>query len=339
MDALALLCTLHADGPSTLKTLRQAGCATLESLESMEEERLSRLIGGPPAVARRFVREARHLRERLDPGPLDREESQMDGPLVETVDTVLAIQAPASRPEHPVPVGTADAGAAFPDPMADVLQAWRDRDAGDEEAQLTASGHAPDQASHEELPPRAVRARPEFEFGTEVVAAMRDLVSAVAPITTPAEGAAPRPVVPLADGLSALFEDRDQDLARRLAEEGIVDLAELADDDVLLLSQRFGFGYTRVLRIVQLARRAAAGPVAETEHPFGEGVLDAAREAVPKASLVKLSPSEVPRRPGRSILDLEWNREIRPSPRPSLHPPPKVEAPEPDRESAGGPFA
>ena len=32
MDALALLCTLHADGPTTLKRLRRSGCEDLSSL-------------------------------------------------------------------------------------------------------------------------------------------------------------------------------------------------------------------------------------------------------------------------------------------------------------------
>src|SRR5258705_4438939 len=72
MDAMALLCMLHADGPATLRNLRQAGCSSLESVETMEEERLSKLLGSPPASARRFAREARHPREGPRAGVLGR---------------------------------------------------------------------------------------------------------------------------------------------------------------------------------------------------------------------------------------------------------------------------
>ncbi|MEO2236906.1 MAG: hypothetical protein ABGW95_01485, partial [Candidatus Poseidoniia archaeon] len=43
MDALALLCTLHADGPATLKRLRRAGCTSLERLDAFEPEELELL--------------------------------------------------------------------------------------------------------------------------------------------------------------------------------------------------------------------------------------------------------------------------------------------------------
>jgi len=339
MDALALLCTLHADGPSTLKNLRQAGCASLEALESMEEDRLSRLLGAPPAVARRFVREARHLRERLDPGMLQREETHADGATIPTGAELVDAGVEArilERLAEPFPTpaaGAVDDAEPARDPMSEVLEAWRDRD--------QESLEPPTEVPDEEEPPRKVRARPEFEFGAEVAAAMQAIASAVnsdpmqeRPIgMAQSDGLVPR-VSPLTDGLAGLFEGGDPELVRQLGAEGVRDLRELTDADVLAWSERLGFGYTRILRVVQLARRATA-PAAIAD--AGSSELSA---TTPPAPTPRLSPAERPERTGPSILELEWNFELRPAP------PPRRDAalaesqvPDPQRESAGGPFA
>ena len=65
MDAMALLCTLHADGPTTLSKLRQSGLNDLAALEDHGAERVAEVLAIAPAQARRFVREAGVLRERL----------------------------------------------------------------------------------------------------------------------------------------------------------------------------------------------------------------------------------------------------------------------------------
>lgn len=75
MEAIALLCTLHADGPATLRRLRASGCDSLEALENMPALELSQLLRSTPAVARRLVREARLLRVRVTEDPLEREEA------------------------------------------------------------------------------------------------------------------------------------------------------------------------------------------------------------------------------------------------------------------------
>jgi hypothetical protein len=80
MEALALLCTLHADGPATVKRLRNDGCSSLEQLEAYDAAHLADLLGVAPAVARRLGKEARVLRSRLglggaEDGLLDREEA------------------------------------------------------------------------------------------------------------------------------------------------------------------------------------------------------------------------------------------------------------------------
>ena len=58
MDAMALLCTLHADGPTTLRRLRASGIKNLAALKLEEADSISRVLDIPAAAARRFVREA-----------------------------------------------------------------------------------------------------------------------------------------------------------------------------------------------------------------------------------------------------------------------------------------
>ncbi len=75
MDSLALLCTLHADGPATLRRLRKAGCQSLVDLDRVGAEGVAELLAIPPAVARRLVREGRILHDRVGGDPLDAEEA------------------------------------------------------------------------------------------------------------------------------------------------------------------------------------------------------------------------------------------------------------------------
>ena len=65
MDAMALLCNMHADGPATLRLLRRAGMKSLADVEDRPAEKLADLLGVSPAFARRFAREARMLAERM----------------------------------------------------------------------------------------------------------------------------------------------------------------------------------------------------------------------------------------------------------------------------------
>lgn len=75
MDALALLCTLHADGPTTWHRLRSAGITNLADLARVDDARLTEWMESTPAAARRFRREARHLAERVGADWLEREEN------------------------------------------------------------------------------------------------------------------------------------------------------------------------------------------------------------------------------------------------------------------------
>jgi len=112
MDALALLCTLHGDGPATLKRLRRAGCATLDDVALRDPEALAELLEVTDSVARRFGREARHLVQRMEGQALDREESGEPGPV-----------ATATGPSH---LGRTDRAI-----LSSVLDRWREQDARD----------------------------------------------------------------------------------------------------------------------------------------------------------------------------------------------------------------
>jgi hypothetical protein len=65
MDALALLCNLHGDGPETLRRLRAAGCLDLAQVVELPRAQLDRLLGRGSLAAERFRREGRLLEKRL----------------------------------------------------------------------------------------------------------------------------------------------------------------------------------------------------------------------------------------------------------------------------------
>jgi hypothetical protein len=156
MDAMALLCTLHADGPATLKRLRQAGCDSITAVRALAPSRLADLLDATPAAARRFLREADHLYERLDLGFLERESRAVgtrapdlgaaEPPTIEDATTR------ASRAfEAQVGASSMSGGPARTEPpslghrdqriVEQVLQAWRKRDS-DEPARANESDGA-----------------------------------------------------------------------------------------------------------------------------------------------------------------------------------------------------
>jgi hypothetical protein len=286
MDAMALLCMLHADGPATLKNLRQAGCSSLEAIEAMDEERLAKLLGAPPAAARRFAREARHLRERLGQGLLDREETAVG--------------------DHGARMPAAENGRDRPWPGQDVVEealaAWRARDLAELETEST-----------------------PVEAG---LAAM-DLTEAIREVEEPAPQVVEKATTPQALAVGEI-DGLDEERSRILATVGVRTLEDLAMVDALELSGCTGLGYTDAWRLIALARRArSSGPATSMlrEIPTAEPLS------------AKVSPSEQPMREEPSILELEWNREIRPAPPPPRQPAADVPSPRPQREGAGGPFA
>jgi hypothetical protein len=75
MDEIALLCNLHADGPTTLRVLRRAGLRTLPQVSTVDVRKLADTLGVSPSFARRFAREARLLAGRMGAEGLDVEET------------------------------------------------------------------------------------------------------------------------------------------------------------------------------------------------------------------------------------------------------------------------
>ena len=336
MDAMALLCMLHADGPSTLKSLRQAGCSSLESIEGMEEHRLSKLLGGPPAAARRFAREARHLRERLGVdhpggGILDREES-----VVETLPpplTVIADPEPlASRPElEPVAGDFVDVGEPMSDTTSD------EEPASDEEEdpveQALETWRTLDHEDAPETVESTSRARPEYEFGSELASAIRELAGSESSPETRALPIHGTRLVP--GGLDGL----DPELCLELAAAGFETVEALADSDPVHLSETLGIAYGKLWRLGCIARRTLGAPAVESGSVL-QAVSATELDAPPVPE--KLSPSERPWKPAPSILELEWNREIRPKAPPPGHAMPYATDVTTERareaEGAGGPF-
>jgi hypothetical protein len=127
MDALALLCTIHADGPATLARLRAGGVATLAEVAACDESRLAALLCASASAARRFQREAAGMSARLSaeelPAPARRQRARR--PLSSKLDKPSA-PAPAPRVEP----GAAPTASTPPErELRQVLERWRDLDA------------------------------------------------------------------------------------------------------------------------------------------------------------------------------------------------------------------
>lgn len=240
MDALALLCTLHADGPLTLGRLREAGCGNLGAVEALGAEELGRILGAPPAAARRFAREARQLAQRMDTG-------QLPGP----GSGASVSETFRARPGAGVGEGSQLSPAEGPRPgrrpgserdlLARVLDSWRRAEPAGSAGAGAAHGAGPEE-----------RARSQGTAGSE----------GRSPSTIPAR-LAPRAI----DGL-------DPAACEALAAAGVRDLAGLASAEPLALAKISGLAYTRLSRLCFLARRAlgAASSAqvhgrAGTDHP------------------------------------------------------------------------
>jgi predicted RecB family nuclease len=137
MDALALLCTLHADGPATWRRLRENGCNSLAELARFEPMELCEIIGGTSAGAKRFLREARHLGERSGGSWLEREEPG-----------AAPVSAAPAAVEELLPVRDQQI-------VENVLRAWREEDSKELGAGAAPVSAAPVQPAPEEPPPDA----------------------------------------------------------------------------------------------------------------------------------------------------------------------------------------
>jgi hypothetical protein len=248
MDGLALLCNLHADGPLSLRRLRNAGVRTLRELTGVPESSLSAILKASPALARRLVHEARQLAQRLDEMPLEPDTGSPPEPAlprprpVAPVRPVVPVESVESVDFTPEPEPEADAPSA-PEPALPFAEprvplAW------------DLPGHEPEPVSTAET------VRP-------LTLAEEELLSA------PLEGTPAPPPAPLRgdeqlrrDGLPGL----DRRVCERLVREGVRTYRDLADLASLSLARRAGIPYPRLLDLglaarVRLRASAAAGDV------------------------------------------------------------------------------
>jgi hypothetical protein len=234
MDALALLCNLHADGPLTLQRLRRTGLETLESLLELDADELADRIGWEERLSERFLREAWCLSERLEEGLLDREDGESDQSELEASgyqDAGADDQDDADEAE------SLDHAAAEPE-VERVLGAWRDLD--------------------EEDPPPPAELPPAQEGYLLPAGRAGGTRGALASSGTPAApGAA-------TGGLEELPEIDDA-LRARMVALGITSLDALAGARDLDLARGLELGYTRVARLQFLARRSLAARPARPE--------------------------------------------------------------------------
>lgn len=113
IDRMALLCTLHADGPRTIRILREAGCTTIDKIVKLPPEKVGKVLNLAPAAARRFTHEAKCLLQRLEP---DLELEEVTYP---PASQPLAVKPPPpsilleefEKPEEAPPVGSMTSGA------------------------------------------------------------------------------------------------------------------------------------------------------------------------------------------------------------------------------------
>jgi hypothetical protein len=106
VEDIALLCNLYADGPRTLRRLREEGWTSCASLLEAQPLEIARAVGCSPASAERLLLEARRLVDRLGDG-LETEEGgsllAVESPLRDRVAVPSAPVSAGSRgaPLHP----------------------------------------------------------------------------------------------------------------------------------------------------------------------------------------------------------------------------------------------
>jgi hypothetical protein len=331
MDALALLCNLYGDGPATLKRLRAAGLDSFPALEDLEPDQLALVLGTHEAAARRFLREARLLFERLEEGEVEGEER---APLAEPAPAL-----PAPVPEGE-PEGAAGRQARTQGPR-EGGRAPRGRDPARAPRDLEAGGDGSTALIDRVLATWRERdssagAERDVEFsGSKSEARAQHGALAETGHGTPLR---PR----LVDGL-------DRTICDRLHETGFVTLEKLADTDALVIARSSGTELTRVLRLQFLARRLMSerGQVESPEPP--DVLRPAGRPAAPVQTLrpapalprprdearsAKFSISETPFGAGARGLSDDLERASGDGDRAGGH-----ASPERGDEDAGGPFA
>ncbi len=280
IDRMALLCTLHADGPRTLRTLREAGCTSLSHLGQLSPDRVGKLLGLPSAAARRLTREAQRLVDRLEPD-LEQEEVTYP-PAAEAAALMPGIHSYRLSEARPATERTsgdrldARSGLDLRDRelLDRVVARWRNEDTTDPLAEVGVGPEELDVLAQVEL--RDGRVDEVDESVTR--APERDGERRGGP-------AGPQPAV-VRDGLRpGAVAGLDAHACCALLAAGVGSLEDLATGPVDELRERSGLGYTRVRTLQFLAGRrlAEAAPPSEPQST-----------PAPVAPAERLSPAERP---------------------------------------------
>lgn len=229
MDGMALLCTLHARGPTTLQRLRNAGVRRLEELTLLREEELARIVDVTPAAARRLAREADLLARRLGDAGSPRTERASTSP--HGAGTRPELPAPwTPKPPLGIPRGPGVPGANEPHVELRPIQ-------------RPAAGPLP------------MHARPErtASYGQGM-----GMPSTTAEPSTPNADALLRPGMP--PGLTA-------EVCHALEQAGVRSADELVRAANLSLARRIGLSYPKLLELAHGARSCVPGGTRSATDP------------------------------------------------------------------------
>jgi hypothetical protein len=247
MDALALLCNLHADGPTTLHRLRRGGCESLPRLVELEADALMAISGWELRTAERFLREAELLADRV-------------GAELPERDALLVTEA-SDYDDDDFEFDDDDG-----DDDLDVDDDDEDEDEDDEEEEEEEEAEEDDFMDLDAAAAESVDA---------LLERWRDLDRDAPPAPPIRERIeAPAALAPSLSLERACLEGVGPELVGALGRAGIATVGELATAPSLALAASTGLGFTRVERLRFLARRAAregvlAAPVAPL--PSGPG--------------------------------------------------------------------
>ena len=268
MDALALLCTLHADGPATLKRLRARGYSSLVNLIERSATDLSADLNVEPAFARRLLREAKLLAVRVGAEGLEAEEAPPIASVPEVEEVLTGASSDAvTRPSIPIAAPPVSENASTLD-EADMSLVER----------IVA---APKWESSTDAVPPELEPAAEHEPVLEPAAEPEPVVESVAePSAEPI--AEPEPCALEAASLPGL----DADLIFDLKASGISTLAELAEADSLHLTRALGVTFAQARRLGFLARRASVADVPPTSKTSRRTTV---RKAAPAQSRMESS--------------------------------------------------
>jgi|GEM_PF-1587185 len=267
MDTMTLLCNLQAEGPITLRRLREHGLGSIEELRRAPIQRLAQVLEADETAARRFLREAEILAQRCGDA-LEREE-----PAAITRPEAIAAGARA------IPARAAEArpGSILnPVPASEI------------------AGHAPARSSIA-TPPIASPPITQAPIAQAPIAQapITQAPIAQAPIPAPMTSRPPvartssRAGIQLAVGI---LEGLDASICRDLASVGVHTLEELWRASALELARQLGWSFTALVdlqceaRQVIVERGSEAAPT-----PSGHATrLDWSYTVIPATS----SPSE-----------------------------------------------